>query len=437
MSTTTSPYWRLYGNVYDLTSFAKDHPGGAWIIQSTRGMDVTSLFATSHGWSKTHLPPLERLKAYKLGDEEVHVLPSKDLPPTETRVSFQIDGFYERLRRFVHSELNMKREIRIAERRMSLAIVANTLLHVVCLWGVLCDPQHLLQWTIAGGLSSFWFGTYALHSGGHQQARSPTENKLWLLLAGVTTGADPRAWWEQHILGHHNITHDLDDDPDLRDNTPLLRLHPKQPWYPYHIFQPVYAWIVYCFIIIGIIAKDLYMQCGGRMLSGRGMSSRYPLSWRWLSFISTKAQFVLMGGCWWNDIAIWPFVGMWLISGFCLSCSTLMNHFILETCEVDIQQGDKLDWGILQVMHSHDWTSFGWPIDAFNGYLNHQVAHHLFPTIPHPLLTKLTPIVYDFCAQNRVRVLKSNGFLTACWRHFTLLRTLAFPTRTTVGVKTE
>ena len=39
--------WNIYGKTYDLSNFAKYHPGGREIIEKMRGMgDLTALFET-------------------------------------------------------------------------------------------------------------------------------------------------------------------------------------------------------------------------------------------------------------------------------------------------------------------------------------------------------------------------------------------------------
>ena len=44
--------WNLYGKKYDLTAFARFHPGGAEIIEKTKGLeDCTALFESYHAFS--------------------------------------------------------------------------------------------------------------------------------------------------------------------------------------------------------------------------------------------------------------------------------------------------------------------------------------------------------------------------------------------------
>ena len=43
--------WRIHDKLYDLSSFAKRHPGGTFWIESTKGTDITEAFEVSHFFS--------------------------------------------------------------------------------------------------------------------------------------------------------------------------------------------------------------------------------------------------------------------------------------------------------------------------------------------------------------------------------------------------
>lgn len=53
--------WVVHGRAYDLTAVMRTHPGGAWILELTRGTDVTALFESYHAFSDL---PRAALAAY-------------------------------------------------------------------------------------------------------------------------------------------------------------------------------------------------------------------------------------------------------------------------------------------------------------------------------------------------------------------------------------
>ena len=72
--------------MYDLNSFAKNHPGGSSWITYTKGKDITQHFITHH---------LDEDKARKIL-EKYYI---GDCPNKVTRFSFHSDGLYRAVKR--------------------------------------------------------------------------------------------------------------------------------------------------------------------------------------------------------------------------------------------------------------------------------------------------------------------------------------------------
>lgn len=73
----------------------------------------------------------------------------------------------------------------------------------------------------------------------------------------------------------------------------------------------------------------------------------------------------------------WLFMA-WLASLFMLG-NLVLNHTHLPI----VEEGKKLHWTEYAFFHTVNCKSsyFGW-VDWWTGYLNHQIEHHLFPTMP-------------------------------------------------------
>lgn len=63
-STSTKCWSAIKGNVYDLTKWINQHPGGSGAIQSLCGMDGSTAFARQHQGQRN---PESRLNSYLLG----------------------------------------------------------------------------------------------------------------------------------------------------------------------------------------------------------------------------------------------------------------------------------------------------------------------------------------------------------------------------------
>ena len=84
-------FWTFWVNndLYDLSKFASSHPGGAFFITETRGMDITEMFESHHvDIDKARL----LLKKYFVRKAE---------QPRNSDYSFSKSGFYYNLRQKV------------------------------------------------------------------------------------------------------------------------------------------------------------------------------------------------------------------------------------------------------------------------------------------------------------------------------------------------
>lgn len=80
--------WIVDNKCYDLTKFAKSHPGGESWINYTKGQDVTEYFVTHHMDEEKARAVLEKYYV-------------KDTPNKVTRFTFHADGFYRTVKRKV------------------------------------------------------------------------------------------------------------------------------------------------------------------------------------------------------------------------------------------------------------------------------------------------------------------------------------------------
>jgi fatty acid desaturase len=66
-----------------------------------------------------------------------------------------------------------------------------------------------------------------------------------------------------------------------------------------------------------------------------------------------------------------------------------------------LANNSNVDFLRRQVLTSRNVSGGSW-VDYFMGGLNHQVEHHLFPTMPRPHLRHTKKVVQKFCAENNI-----------------------------------
>jgi len=101
----------LYGKAYDLTKFAKVHPGGAKLIQDAAGMDATALFDPIHPkdiMDKLLKPALTMgvVDPATIKPEHVAKPPEKKAPPPKKAVKAEAEGEPLEVAEFVKPPLN-------------------------------------------------------------------------------------------------------------------------------------------------------------------------------------------------------------------------------------------------------------------------------------------------------------------------------------------
>ncbi|MFD3731850.1 fatty acid desaturase family protein [Streptomyces sp. NPDC058632] len=80
--------------------------------------------------------------------------------------------------------------------------------------------------------------------------------------------------------------------------------------------------------------------------------------------------------------------------GICLGSVFAPNHKGMPM----VEEGERLDFLRRQVLTSRNVTG-GVFVDVFMGGLNHQIEHHLFPSMPTPALRRAQVITERYCAE--------------------------------------
>jgi delta11-fatty-acid desaturase len=97
--------------------------------------------------------------------------------------------------------------------------------------------------------------------------------------------------------------------------------------------------------------------------------------------------------------------------------STQINHLIPDA----INQLDE-NFFIHQVKTSHNVATDSYLLFLFTGGLNMQIEHHLFPSLNHCHLRKLTPKVQDLCKKYGVKYSESKSLWSALCKHVAHLK---------------
>lgn len=403
----------IQGKIYDVSDWAKDHPGGDLPLLNLAGQDATDAFVAYHPGSAWQY--LDKFfTGYHLKDYSVSEM-SKDY--RKLLFEFTKLGYFDK-----------KGHVTF----VTLSVMA--LFFVLSICGVLFSDSfwvHLLSGCLMGfmWIQSGWMG----HDSGHYQImKSRGYNRFVQILAGNCIAGISIAWWKWNHNAHHIACNSLDFDPDLQ-HMPFFavssRLFHSLTSYFYErkmnfdkasrflvSYQHWTFYPVMCLARLNLFAQSFMLLFSKRRVPKRGEEILglivfwiwYPLLVSCLPNCGERVLFV---------IASFSVTGIQHVQ-FCL------NHF---SSSVYVGHPSGNDWFENQTNGTLDITCPTW-MDWFHGGLQFQIEHHLFPRLPRCQLRKVSPFVKELCKKHNLPYCNVS-FLEANTKTIATLRTAALQAR--------
>jgi linoleoyl-CoA desaturase len=278
-------------------------------------------------------------------------------------------------------------------------------------------------------------GTSVMHDANHG-TYSPN-NKVNNFISHILEliGGYSVTWRIQHNVLHHTYTNIAGLDEDI-DGIKLLRLSPRQPWYPVHRYQYLYAWFFYMMMtLFWMTAKD-YLQVvryrqhdllvKQKVSLGQAIFRITLFKLFYYSYIIVLP--ILFSGMPWYFVIL-GFVLMHLTAGLFLSCVFQPSHIMeASTFSLPVYTDGKKQmedsWAIHEIANTTDFAPDNKVLSWFIGGLNFQIEHHLFSNICHVHYKKLAPIVRRTAKEFQIPYHVQPSFLKALKEHAKMLKKL-------------
>jgi fatty acid desaturase len=229
------------------------------------------------------------------------------------------------------------------------------------------------------------------HDAGHKQISSSAkvDRRLGLVAADVLNGVS-YGWWQDKHLRHHAHPNEVGQDPDVAEGmiawTEAQAAAKKgwRRWFARHqgqLFFPVLILEGWQLSLAGIRALGQRPR-RTRVLEGGLLIVHFAVYFGFLFVFLTPLQAV-----------VFALVHQALF-GLNLGVAFAPNHKGM----LMLEPGTRLDHLHKQVLTSRD--VIGGPlVDFMLGGLNYQIEHHLFPSLPRPLLKTAQPVVRQYCLE--------------------------------------
>ncbi|KAL1355944.1 hypothetical protein HN51_007927 [Arachis hypogaea] len=378
----------IQGKVYNVTDWAKEHPGGDVPILSLAGQDVTDAFIAYHpGTAWSYLDKF--FTGYHLKDFKVSEV-SRDYRNLASQFS-------------KHGLFDKKNHV------TSFTFLSVSVMFLVVIYGVLwCQSvwAHLGSGMMLGLL---WMqSAYVGHDSGHYVVMTNKGfNKLAQIVAGNCLTGISIAWWKWTHNAHHIACNSLDHDPDLQ-HMPVFAVSSRffnsitSRFYGRELkFDSLARFLIsyqhWTFYPVMCIARiNLYVQTFLLLFSTKRSVPDRALNiigilvfWTW---------FPLLVSC-------LPNCGeriMFVLASFAV-CSIQHIQFCLNHFAANVYLGKPSgnDWFEKQTSGTLDISCVTW-MDWFFGGLQFQLEHHLFPRLPRCQLRQISPLVQALCKKHNL-----------------------------------
>jgi len=206
-------------------------------------------------------------------------------------------------------------------------------------------------------------------------------------------------WRHSHNYMHHTHTNIVGMDRDIGYG--ILRMSEDQPWKPYFLGNPVYAFLLMVLFQYGVALHELETE---RIRSGeiRLADKREILQQIWhktrKQALKDYVAFPLLAG----PFAPFVFTGN-LTANLMRNVWSYMiifcGHFPdgTQVFTVEETQGELRGmWYFRQVLGSANLTG-GKLFHLMSGHLSHQIEHHLFPDMPAQRYSEIASEVQEIC----------------------------------------
>ncbi len=239
------------------------------------------------------------------------------------------------------------------------------------------------------------------HEASHRQilASGPANDRLGRVLAAGVVGIS-YAWWMTKHTRHHANPNRRAHDPDIAWDT--VSFIPEDAERQRGLLAALTR--RQAFLFFPLLAFE------GINLHARGLGlllSRQPVQGRWIELGMMAARWALYLGALFAMLPVgmaFAFLGVQLaVFGIAMGGSFAPNHMGMPI----VGEDERLDFLTKQVRTSRDLRG-GWWATAMFGGLNHQVVHHLFPSMPRPHLARARDLVRAHCRTHGIAYTEQN-----------------------------
>mmetsp|Transcript_287 Transcript_287/g.505 ORF Transcript_287/g.505 Transcript_287/m.505 type:complete len:425 (+) Transcript_287:101-1375(+) len=362
------------GRWYDIADFSKKHPGGK-VITYYAGQNASEAYHEFHNRSKTAARYLKNLKSREAG-------------PSAPKGDGLVSDFNK-----LRDELEKEGFFKPSLIHVAFRLAEIIGMHALGFWMIVgagwVIPGLLMLGVVQGRCG------WLMHEGGHYSLTGniKVDRALQIVLYGLGCGMSG-AWWRNQHNKHHATPQKLGYDVDL-DTLPLLMFNTevkngKQKALVSPFWLKLQAW---CFIPITCLMVamgwQLYLHPRHAMRT-KNYSELVCMALRY----AVLGLFCSMYG----PVALGAYVLYVWVGGTYIFLNFAVSHTHLPVVPAEDR---SVDWVRYAAHHTMN-VDQSWWCDWWMSFLNFQIEHHLFPSMPQFRHPKVSPRVRAVFAKHGV-----------------------------------
>lgn len=260
-----------------------------------------------------------------------------------------------------------------------------------------------LLMTVAMGVGMAGLGLAVMHDANHGgYSKNKKVNRL-VSYTMTLIGGSGFNWRIQHNHLHHMYTNIEGHDEDIAP-IGFLRFSPHAKRKPIHKLQYIYAWFFYGLMtLMWALTKDykqIFRYKKEGLLNEKNNEFKRMLTFIILGKLLYYSIFLVLpllvtGYAWWQ-ILIGFFI-MHFTCGIILAVIFQLAH-VVEPAEYPLPNEEGMvenNWAVHQLKTTANFCNWNKALTWYAGGLNHQIEHHLFPTICHIHYHRISKIVRE------------------------------------------
>jgi linoleoyl-CoA desaturase len=286
-------------------------------------------------------------------------------------------------------------------------------------------PAYIMLYALFGvmtGLMNFNIVHDALH--GAYSSNSTVNRYLGYLYD--LNGTSSYVWKITHNMIHHTYTNIPGYDGDI-DKAIILRLNPKDKLLPFHYYQNLYAFFLYCLVSVNWVLYGDYTFFLSEIKKGKIKLKEGLLFFGFKAlnlFLLIILPIIYLHYPFW--VILLGYLCGQMAAGFSISLIFQLAHVVENVNYVEPDKSGIIhtNWAAHEMMTTSNFSTRNFFLTHLLGGLNFQVEHHLLPHICHVHYPFIQKIVKDTAREFNLPYHENPTFYHAIKSHYRIIKCL-------------